>query len=203
MDIKCNAMRRIPAWVVTSAALLATCLAGSVSAETSCVLSGQELVAMSVENCVQLLREAPSGAAHPEMLKPVEDPFGVPGGVGTGYTEFNVGDEKFSAAFTHCIKLAAPTYDGGAVTKLELPAFDGEGKAVNRYEYTNKYQIHRLRDIKRKIVYDLIRIPEGGIEAMGTWMSDKPTITEGCKNSYGEPCGTKYIRNRAGGYERL
>jgi hypothetical protein len=156
-----------------------------------------------------MLREESSGKSHPEYLKPVEDAIGAGShGVSpaTGFDEFNVGDEKFAAAFTHCVKLAEPAYGGGDVSDMSLPGPDAEGQVSARYRYTNKYQLHQLRDTQRKIVYNLVRIPGSGIEAMGTWVSDKPPSDDrspGCSNSYGDPCGTRYLRSRAGSYERL
>lgn len=207
MDIGRTSRTHVPPWMLTSSTLLIVCLAGPLNAQQTCAPSEKELVQQSVEACVQMLREETSGPSHPEYLKPVEDAIG--GGAvstATGYNEFNVGDAKFSAEFTHCIRLADPAYAGSATSGVDLPVVRADQDVPARYEYTNKYQIHRLRDRQKKIVYDLIRIPEGHIEAMGTWVSDKPAsynFSSDCKNSNGDPCGTKYMRNRVGSYEKL
>jgi len=124
----------------------------------------------------------------------------------TGNTEFNVGDAGFAAAFTRCIRQAYPGYTGSDTSSVSLPGLSGTTVVADRYEYTNKYQIHRLRDAQRKVTYDLIRIPSGSIEAMGTWTSDKPKLDgeSGCKNSYGDPCGTRYVQDaRSGSYDKI
>lgn len=71
-----------------------------------------------------------------------------------------------------------------------------------RYLYSDSYQRKYLIDLKNKIRYTLVRIsPSGSIEALGTW--DGIFIEPNkCKNSYNDPCGTKYQRNGAGGYDR-
>ncbi|WP_107912513.1 hypothetical protein [Luteibacter sp. OK325] len=212
MDIKRGVPICSESYVAAVATLLICFLASSSHAQQACSPSGQQLVEAAIEECVQMLREEPAGSSHKEGVHPAEDALGVNGGFyvpvqnPTDYVEYNVGDARFAATFTKCIRKANPDYVGSETSSVDLPVVGGERKAPARYQYTNKYQHHQLRDTQRKVVYTLIRIPEGGIESMGTWVSDKPGSYEsssGCKNSYGEPCGTKYFLNRAGGYEAL
>jgi hypothetical protein len=203
---------RLGTWFATMAVLFVAGIVSPGFAQQACNPSEQHVIAAAIEACVQMLREEPASSSHRETVHPAVDALGV----GTSffiasenlsdYTEYNVGDAKFAAAFTKCIRKANPDYTGSDSVNVSLPVVRGEQSSAGRYQYTNKYQQHQLRDTQRKVIYTLIRVPEGGIESMGTWVSDKPgsyDASSGCKNSYGDPCGTKYRRTIAGSYESL
>ncbi|TCV97095.1 hypothetical protein EC912_10190 [Luteibacter rhizovicinus] len=209
---------RLPLTTFASAAIVAVCLGAQTHAQQSCVPSAQDAVTAAIESCIQILREEPVGKSYPESpaTSDAARALGMnhmPPPSPTGYTVFNVGDAKFSAAFTHCINEADPAYStlGSTIldnSTVDLPVVKGEKQPAARYQYTNKYRIHELRDRQTKILYVLVRIARSGsIETLGdAWENAKPSsisIPKDCRNSYGDPCGTRYSRNRAGAYEKL
>lgn len=64
--------------------------------------------------------------------------------------------------------------------------------AATRYLYIDQYMKKFLIDLQARQYFELVRIPpQGSIESLGGW-DGKITPENKCKNSYGDPCGTKY-----------
>lgn len=66
-----------------------------------------------------------------------------------------------------------------------------------RYFFTDNYQRKYLFDFKDNIAYEMKRIaPDNSIEALGHWdgVYIEDERISGCRNSYGDRCGTLYER---------
>ena len=195
-------------WIAISCsvAMVSSGLGAQTTSETNCTLSHQDFVADNVEACIQMLREWPASDSYPEMMEDAGQAvdFNAPPPT-TGFKVINVGGKDLSTVFTRCIKRADPSYEGSTTTSVGLPV-SGSGTSTPRYRYTDMYQRHELRDAKDRIVYKLVRIGRG-IEAMGD-ASGAPVhgsyeASSDCRNSYGDPCGTEYLRTRAGTFEKF
>lgn len=154
-----------------------------------------------IEACVETLREAPSEA--------------VPSGLAAflyqdDYKHFQIGGEEQSKAFSGCLANATKAGFDSILFAYSSDAFGSRagdrelivqaGDQGFRYIYVDAYQRKYLIDLKEKASYDLLRIPpSGSIEALGTW-TGSVTSSGGCKNSYGDPCGSTYSRAGNGGY---
>ncbi|MCQ9422188.1 hypothetical protein NRB16_01430 [Pseudomonas sp. LJDD11] len=122
-----------------------------------------------------------------------------------------------SRNFTTCIDLAiGPPLTESEARRLEHPyTNDGNGflRITNpsghtlyqdfvrtsfqgvKFFYTDNYQRKYLFDLDNAIAYEMKRIAlDGSIESLGRWNGnyiEDPRI-RGCRNSYGDPCGTQY-----------
>jgi hypothetical protein len=183
---------------------LTVCMLGGAKAEDSGGNAGTKNNE-EVERCVETLREAPATSA-PELYYNgrsiaayQRDKF---------ITVFDVSRDD-SELFKGCID---KTGMSSVIMERDLgPDYlylrlEGEPSNIPqgiKYLYTNQYQKHYLLDLENARLYELVRIPPpGSTEAIGTWTG---TVTKGpgCKNSYGDSCGTKYEKNGAGGYDRV
>lgn len=157
------------------------------------------------EACVEQLRE--TGARN----------LGTIDIGGDSFSRFGVGDKGTSQNFSNCLEGAKGPWDDNYketffefVDNFSYGKREGDTPLISsiagsdgdmRYILVDAYERKYVLDLQKKISYDLVRIPvEGSIEAKGHWDGVYVDSSANCKNSYGDPCGTQYTRNSAGGY---
>jgi hypothetical protein len=170
-----------------------------------------------VEGCVDLLRAAPAIFEGSSKFSSYD------------FSVIWLAGKDTSQAFTNCIKstgaesegeghydyLVMVEYDSAPGARIDFNPDDSlvyddfppvnfkDTKGV-RYLYSDSYKRKYLLDLVEKRRYQLVRIPPAGsIESLGTWDGVYKDPINGCRNNYGDGCGSRYEINPNGGYSKL